>query len=66
MPTLAIDKRFLKDLGTLEKPVYNRVTEIFGEFDAAHRCSRNLGPAHSGRINGTQASRAASIATTAN
>lgn len=32
---LAIDKGFLKDLGRLEKPVYNRVTEVFDEFDAA-------------------------------
>jgi hypothetical protein len=35
MPTLAIDKGFLKDLGKLEKPVYKRVTEVFDEFDAA-------------------------------
>jgi hypothetical protein len=32
---LAIDKGFLKDLGKLEKAVYNRLTEVFDEFDAA-------------------------------
>jgi hypothetical protein len=32
---LAIDRGFLKDLGKLEKLVYNRVTELFNEFDAA-------------------------------
>ncbi len=32
---LAIETGLLKDLGKLEKPVYNRVTEIFDEFDAA-------------------------------
>jgi hypothetical protein len=43
MPTLAIDKGFLKDLGKLEKPLYNRVTEIFDEFNGA-RLAEKLGP----------------------
>lgn len=34
MPTLAIDKGFLKDLGKLGRPVYNHVSEAHG-FDAA-------------------------------
>lgn len=42
MPTLAIDKGFLKDLGKLEKPVYNRVTEVFDEFDAATHTGLHL------------------------
>lgn len=42
MPTLAIDKGFLKDLGRLEKPVYNRVTEVFDEFDAATHTGLHL------------------------
>jgi len=32
---LAIGKGFLKDLGKLEKPVYNRVIESFDEFGDA-------------------------------
>ncbi len=43
MPTLAIDKGFLKDLGRLEKPVDNRVTEVLDEFDAA-MLAKELGP----------------------
>lgn len=39
---LAIDKGFLKDLGKLEKPVYNRVTEVFDEFDAATHAGLHL------------------------
>jgi AAA domain/UvrD-like helicase C-terminal domain len=39
---LAIDKGFLKDLGKLEKPVYNRVTEVFDEFDAATHTGLHL------------------------
>jgi|GEM_PF-6160147 len=39
---LAIDKRFLKDLGKLEKPVCNRVTEVFDEFAAM--LAKKLGP----------------------
>ncbi len=39
---LAIDKGFLKDLGRLEKPVYNRVTEVFDEFDAATHTGLHL------------------------
>jgi hypothetical protein len=39
---LAIDKGFLKDLGKLEKPVYNRVTEVFDEFDAAAHAGLHL------------------------
>lgn len=35
MPTLAIDKGFLKDLVKLEKPVHNRGTEVFDKFEAA-------------------------------
>ena len=49
---LAIDKGFLNDLGKLEKPVYNRVTEVFDEFDAA-TLAKKLGPPRivpSGRI----------------
>ncbi|MDY6869634.1 MAG: 3'-5' exonuclease [Actinomycetota bacterium] len=42
MPTLAIDKGFLKDLGKLEKPVYNRVTEVFDEFDTATHTGLHL------------------------
>lgn len=42
MPTLAIDKGFLKDLGKLEKPVYKRVTEVFDEFDAATHTGLHL------------------------
>ncbi|CQD08068.1 UvrD/REP helicase [Mycolicibacterium conceptionense] len=42
MPTLAIDKGFLKDLGKLDKPVYNRVTEIFDEFDVATHTGLHL------------------------
>lgn len=39
---LAIDKGFLKDLGKLEKPVYNRVTEVFDEFDVATHTGLHL------------------------
>jgi hypothetical protein len=39
---LAIDKGFLKDLGKLEKPVYNRVTEVFDEFDTATHTGLHL------------------------
>lgn len=39
---LAIDKGFLKDLGKLEKPVYNRVTEVFDEFDSATHTGLHL------------------------
>ena len=39
---LAIDKGFLKDLGKLEKSVYNRVTEVFDEFDAATHTGLHL------------------------
>lgn len=39
---LAIDKGFLKDLGRLEKSVYNRVTEVFDEFDAATHTGLHL------------------------
>lgn len=39
---LAIDKGFLRDLGKLEKPVYNRVTEVFDEFDAATHTGLHL------------------------
>ncbi|MFA1705969.1 UvrD-helicase domain-containing protein [Mycobacterium intracellulare] len=39
---LAIDKGFLKDLGKLEKPVYNRVIEVFDEFDAATHTGLHL------------------------
>jgi hypothetical protein len=39
---LAIDKGFLKDLGRLEKPVYNRITEVFDEFDAATHTGLHL------------------------
>lgn len=42
MPTLAIDKGFLKDLGKLEKLVCNQVTEVFDEFDAATRTGLRL------------------------
>jgi hypothetical protein len=42
MPTLAIDKGFLKDLGKLEKSVYNRVTEVFDEFDTATHTGLHL------------------------
>jgi len=42
MPTLAIDKGFLKDLGKLDKPVYNRVTEVFDEFDSATHTGLHL------------------------
>ena len=40
--TLAIDKGFLKDLGKLEKSVYNRVAEVFGEFDASTHTGLHL------------------------
>ncbi|MCW1825143.1 DNA helicase [Mycolicibacterium conceptionense] len=39
---LAIEKGFLKDLGKLDKPVYNRVTEIFDEFDVATHTGLHL------------------------
>lgn len=39
---LAIDKGFFKDLVKLEKPVYNRVTEVFDEFDAATHTGLHL------------------------
>ncbi|GFG53374.1 DNA helicase [Mycolicibacterium agri] len=42
MPTLAIDKGFLKDLGRLAKPVYHRVTEVFDEFEAATHTGLHL------------------------
>lgn len=44
MPTLAIDKGFLKDLVKLEKPVYNRVTEVFDKFEAATHTGIHLEP----------------------
>lgn len=42
MPTLAIDKGFLKDLVNLEKPVRNRVSEVFDEFDSATHTGLHL------------------------
>ncbi len=42
MPTLAIDKGFLADLGRLEKPVFKRVTEVFDEFDSATHTGLHL------------------------
>lgn len=42
MPTLAIDRGFLADLGKLEKPVYKRVTEVFDEFDTATHTGLHL------------------------
>jgi hypothetical protein len=40
---LSIDKGFRKELAKLEKPVYNRVTEVFDVFDAA-KLAKKLGP----------------------
>ncbi|ORB85478.1 hypothetical protein B1987_18685 [Mycobacterium kansasii] len=40
---LAIDHGFLKDLGKLEELVYNPVTEVFDEFDAATHPGLHLG-----------------------
>ncbi|WP_168698220.1 UvrD-helicase domain-containing protein [Gordonia paraffinivorans] len=42
MPTLAIEKGFLKDLGRLEKSVYKRVTEVFDEFEEATHTGLHL------------------------
>ncbi len=42
MPRLAIDKGFLKDLVNLEKPVRNRVSEVFDEFDSATHTGLHL------------------------
>lgn len=42
MPTLAIDKGFLKDMVNLEKPVRNRVSEVFDEFDSATHTGLHL------------------------
>lgn len=34
MPPLAIDRDFLLDLGKLEKPVQERVSEVFEKFES--------------------------------
>jgi hypothetical protein len=49
MPTLAIDKGFLKDLGKLEKPVYKRVTEVFDKLEAATHTGIHLEPVANAR-----------------
>lgn len=35
MPTLAVDRDFLLDLGRLERQVQERVTDVFGKFESA-------------------------------
>src|SRR5271156_1881979 len=42
MPTLAIDRGFLLDLGKLDKPVQEKVTEVFGKFGAATHAGLHL------------------------
>jgi hypothetical protein len=39
---LAIDKEFLRDFARLEKPVQDRVTEVFGKFEQNSQSGRNL------------------------
>ncbi|MEV6603546.1 UvrD-helicase domain-containing protein [Kutzneria sp. NPDC051319] len=42
MARLAIDKEFLRDFARLEKPVQDRVTEVFGKFEQDSQSGRNL------------------------
>ncbi|MBY6366535.1 UvrD-helicase domain-containing protein [Rhodococcoides corynebacterioides] len=42
MPSLAIDRDFLLDLGKLEKPVQERVSEVFEKFESATHAGLHL------------------------
>ncbi len=42
MPRLALDKDFLTEFATLEKPVRERVSEVFAKFDQATHTGLHL------------------------